>query len=108
MRFPQGRFHWLSQRKIARASDSQLSAMFGVTDTYMTGTGPAVFLDRMFFVWKTKSGYPSVIEATSGGVGAWKWHDQSPTSRDAAFSESFAYYVVDDQTTSLKGQVTCP
>jgi hypothetical protein len=106
--FPQGRFHWLSERKVARKSDSQLSLLFGVIDTYMTGSGPAVFLDRMFYIWRTKSGYPSVLLPGGGGVGAYKWHDQSPSSRDLAFAQSFEHYVVQGQTTSLKGQVSCP
>ncbi|MBM4358865.1 MAG: hypothetical protein FJ096_12240 [Deltaproteobacteria bacterium] len=106
--FPQGRFHWLSERKVAKKSDSQLTLLFGVIDTYMTGEGPAVFLDRMFYVWRAKSGYPSVLLPGGGGVGAYKWHDQSPSSRDLAFAQSFEHYVVQGQTTSLKGQVSCP
>jgi hypothetical protein len=106
--FPQGRFRWLAERKAALGSTSQLSMLFGVTDTYMTGVGPAVFLDRMFYVWRAKSGYPSLLLPGNGGPGAWKWQDQSPTSRDAAFAESFDHYVVQGQAASLKGQVACP
>lgn len=106
--FPQARFHWLAQRKVARRSTSQLSILFGVTDGYMTGTGPAVFLDRMFYVWRTRSGYPSVLLPNGGGVGSWKWQDQSPTSRDLAFAQSFEHYVVQGRTNSLKGAVSCP
>jgi hypothetical protein len=106
--FPQPRFHWLAQRKVARRSTSQLSILFGVTDGYMTGTGPAIFLDRMFYVWRTRSGYPSVLLPNGGGVGAWKWHDESPTSRDQAFVQSFEHYVAQGRLTSLKGQVPCP
>ncbi|MBM4374727.1 MAG: hypothetical protein FJ095_06555 [Deltaproteobacteria bacterium] len=106
--FPQGRFHWLMQRKVSRKSDSQLTLLFGVVDTYMDGAGPAVFLDRMFYVWRQKSGYPNVLLPGGGGVGAWKWHDLSPSSRDLAFAQSFDHYVVKGNTTSLKGQVDCP
>jgi len=35
-------------------------------DTFMKGTGPAVFPDWMSFVRKMKCGYPSVIEDASG------------------------------------------
>ncbi|MEN9796952.1 MAG: hypothetical protein RL653_648 [Pseudomonadota bacterium] len=106
--FPQERFHWLAQRRTARGSSSQLSLLFGVTDTYLTGTHPGIFLDRMFYVWRARSGYPSLLLSGNGGPGAWKWHDQSPASRDALFRASFEWYVGAGNTSSRLGQVPCP
>lgn len=106
--FPQGRFQWLAQRKTSRNSQSQLGILFGVTDTYMTGVNPGVFLDRMFYVWRNRSGYPSTLLSSNGGPGSWKWHDQSPTSRDELYRQSFEHYAVAGMTTSRLGQVTCP
>ena len=106
--FPQERFHWLVGRRTARGSASQMSLLFGVTDTYLTGTNPGFFLDRMFYVWRARSGYPSLLLAGNGGPGAWKWHDQSPVSRDALFRESFEWYVAAANLSSRLGQVPCP
>lgn len=106
--FPQGRFRWLNDRRASLASASQLAVLFGVTDTYMTGVNPGIFLDRMFYVWVTRSQFPSVLALANGGAGSWKWHDQSPSSRDALFRDSFVHYSVDGKTTSRLGQVPCP
>jgi hypothetical protein len=84
--------------------------LFGVHDMYMDGEAPAVFLDRMFYVWVTRSGYPSVLDlAVGGGPGAWKWDQpyMSNTSRDLAFAESFDHYAVRGDRTSRLGQVQC-
>ncbi|MEQ1505887.1 MAG: hypothetical protein ABMB14_26870 [Myxococcota bacterium] len=107
--FP-SRFRYLNQRWTAVGSASHLSPVFGVTDSYMTGTGPSVFLDRMFYVWKTRSGFPSYTTAENGGPSAWKWDQPylSNTSRDLAFRESFEHYALDGSTSSRLGQVTCP
>lgn len=106
----QGRFGWLVARRTSRGSPSHLNVLFGVTDTYMNETGPAVFLDRMFYVWVTRSGYRSFLLAANGGAGAWKWDQpyMSNTSRDQAFAESFLHYCVDGYTSSRLGQVSCP
>jgi hypothetical protein len=106
----QGRFHWLNERRTARGSSSQLSVLFGVTDTYMNGAAPAVFLDRMFYVWATRTGHRWAILQANGGPGAWKWDQpyMSNTSRDLAFAESFQHYSVAGLTTSRLGQVSCP
>jgi len=106
----QGRFGWLVARRTSRSSNSHLSAMFGVTDDYLNGTSPSVFLDRMFYVWATRSGYRSFMLLANGGIGAWKWDQpaMSNTSRDQAFHESFLHYSVSGATSSRLGQVTCP
>lgn len=110
----EGRMYWLVNRRTWAGSTSRIVPAFGVVDTYMDGTDPSVFLDRMFYVWRTRSGYPSSIDLTNGGAGAWKWdqvdgseYGMSNTSRDLAFSESFMHYAVDRSSESLKGQVDC-
>lgn len=103
------RFGWLANRRNEMGSASQLQVLFGVTETYMNGTNPAIFLDRMFYVWMTRSGFPSTLSLANGGVGAYKWDDpyNSNTSRDLAFADSFDHYVVQGLTSSRQGQVDC-
>lgn len=103
------RLVWLMDRRTAQGSASHVSIAFGVTDTYMDGTSPSVFLDRMFYVWMTRSEYRSLALLPNGGVGAYKWDDpaMSNTSRDLAFSDSFTHYVVNGETSSRSGQVDC-
>ena len=104
-----GRFHWLVERRTYMSSASQLTPLFGVTDTYMNGTSPSIFLDRMFYVWATRSGYRTYMLSANGGVGAYKWEAAavSNTSRDLAFQDSFQHYCIDGLTSSRQGQVTC-
>jgi hypothetical protein len=74
--FPAGRFGWLMTH--SKGSASGVSVMFGVTDkgrkpgrlTYMRGPRPAQFLDRLFYVWMTRTGHPEVISAARGGAGS--------------------------------------
>ena len=108
--FPQGRFHWLVQRRTYRKSASALPIVFGVTDSFVGGSGASVFIDRMFYVWVTRSGYPGTISLANGGPGAWKWDHpaMSNTSRDLAFAQSYQHYVVQGKKTSRLGQVKCP
>jgi hypothetical protein len=108
--FPQGRLHWLMSRRTALGSLSAVAPIFGVTDTFMTGTQPARFLDRMFYVWATRSGYRSLLLSENGGPGAYKWEHPhtSNTSRDLAFSTSYEHYGVTGSTSSRLGQVPCP
>jgi hypothetical protein len=108
--FPQGRFHWLAQRRTAKGSASHLTVVFGVTDKFVGGSGAAIFIDRMFYVWVTRSNYPSTISLQNGGPGAWKWDGPAVgnTSRDLAFAESFEHYVVQGKTSSRLGPVSCP
>ena len=108
--FPQGRFHWLVQRRTYRASTSHLPILFGVADSFVGGSGASVFIDRMFYVWVTRSGYPGTLSSANGGPGAWKWDypAMSNTSRDLAFAQSYQHYVVQGLKTSRLGQVTCP
>jgi len=108
--FPAHRFVWMMKRREQLGSNSHVSISFAVTDNYLNGSAPAVYLDRLFFVWRNKSQYGSLMFIENGGIGAWKWDDpdMSNTSRDAAFAESFNHYCVAKNTNSLKGQVPCP
>jgi hypothetical protein len=107
--FPQKRFHWLMERRTALDSNSHVTVIFGVIDAYMDKAAPAIFLDRLFYIWRNKSGYGSVILVENGGVGAYKWDQpsMSNTSRDLAFQQSFDHYCVLGETSSLKGPVNC-
>jgi hypothetical protein len=107
--FSQGRFHWLAQRRRIRGSESQLTVLFGVTDDFLDGRAPAKFLDRMFYVWATRSGYRGTILDDNGGPGAWKWDapKMGNTSRDLAFAESFQHYSVEGRISSRLGPVPC-
>jgi hypothetical protein len=104
-----GRFHWLAQRRADRGSHSELTVLFGVTDHYLDGPSPDVFLDRMFYVWATRTGYRGVILPDNGGPGAYKWEAATvgSTSRDRAFAESYQHYGVQGRVDSRLGPVPC-
>lgn len=110
------RYHWLVLRRAALSSTSPLSVLFGVTDRYMNGTDPAIFLDRMFYVWATRTRHPEAIGIGNGSAGAWKWDPNAPpggfgtanTSRDLAFAQSVEWYGVRGLRTSQRGPVPCP
>ena len=89
--FPQPRLHWLVEQRKARGSASHISVLFGVTDRFVADAG---FLDRMFYVFVTRSGYRSVALASNGGVGSWKWDHEalSSTTRDSRFARSWDWY----------------
>jgi hypothetical protein len=113
-----GRLNWLIARKaLNNNSQSFITPLFGVGDVLLNGQSPAIFLDRMFYVWMTRTNQPSMISAANGGPGAYKWQNvaETPlgygvgnTSRDLAFSESFNHYSVNGLTTSRLGPVPCP
>lgn len=111
-----GRLNWLLARKSMHGSSSFVSPLFGVGDVLLDGQSPAVFMDRLFYVWVTRTGQPSMINAANGGPGAYKWQDVADTplgygvgntSRDLAFAESFQHYSVEGKTTSRLGPVPC-
>lgn len=108
--FPQGRFRWLVQRRNnVIGSASRLTAVFGVTDNFMDGSNPAIFLDRMFYVWVARTGYRGTLLADNGGAGSWKWDSQAvgTTGRDLAFRDSWNHYCLNGSTSSRLGQVPC-
>jgi hypothetical protein len=109
------RLHWLVNRRNHLVSDSQISVVFGVIDRFLAPATPAVFLDRMFYVFVTRSDHPELIALANGGPGAWKW--QAPadgndnvgnSSRDLAFRDAVEHYVVAGRRDSRLGQVDCP
>jgi hypothetical protein len=115
--FPKNRFKWLMQRRAQLDSQSHVTVLFGVTDKgkapgkldYLKGSHPAVFLDRLFFVWVTRTGFPSIISAENGGAGSYKWDKEavSNTTRGKAFVESWRHYCQEHKTTSRLGPVRC-
>ena len=105
--FPQPRFKWLVDRRAALDSESLLSLAFGVTETYLDRPGSTEFLDRMFYVWRQHSGFGSLLFADTGGVGAYKWHDHGPTTRDSEFVASYQHYTVAMDASSRLGAVPC-
>lgn len=107
------RYDWLVARRAALRSQSPLTVVFGVTDAYLDGINPGIFLDRMFYVWVTRTRHPAAIAIASGGPGAWKWDPNgspgnSSTARDALFAESVAWYSVAGNRGSRLGPVPCP
>jgi hypothetical protein len=106
---PRPGFAWLAERRRELGSRSRLTAVFGVTDDYLDGHDPFTFLDRMFFVWMTRTGYPGIIGAANGGAGSYKWqrdHLDSAT-RDQRFAESWDHYCRQGLHASLAGRVAC-
>lgn len=109
------RYHWLVERRAYHASRSPLTVLFGVTDRWMNGESPAIYLDRMFYVWATRTRHPEALAIENGGPGAWKWtprhveggYGTTNTSRDLAFAESVRWYSIDGSRESRLGQVPC-
>ena len=88
------KLHWLMQRRAELGSGSNISILFGVTDGVVGDADAYIFIDRLFYVWATRSGYPEVIDASNGGVGAYKWEASAVGSpnRDNLFADSFNHY----------------
>ncbi len=103
------RMNWLMKRRSWKGSSSHVSVLFGVTDSYMNGTNPAVFLDRIFYVLLTRSYHDWTISLEHGGPGAYKWDSPAMgnSSRDAAFAASWEHYVKGGSQSSRMGQVDC-
>lgn len=103
------RMNWLMKRRTYRDSSSHVSVLFGVTDSYMNGTNPGVFLDRMFYVFLSRTYHDWTIAYDNGGPGAYKWDSPANgnTSRDVAFADSYEHYVVNGKASSRLGQVSC-
>jgi hypothetical protein len=106
---PAAGFAWLAERRRALESRSRLAAVFGVTDTYLDGHDPFVFLDRMFFVWMSRTGFPEVLAAANGGAGSYKWQRDhlDATTRDQRFAAAWRHYCGRGQAYSLAGEVAC-
>ena len=106
---PRAGFAWLADRRRRLGSRSRMTAVFGVTDTYLDGRDPFVFLDRMFFVWMSRTGFPGVLAAANGGAGSYKWQrgHLDSTTRDQRFAAAWEHYCRRGQTSSLAGRVAC-
>lgn len=110
-----GRTNWLLARREHWGSASVVSPLLGVGDVLLDVDARAVFLDRMFFVWVTRTDHGALIDAAHGGPGAYKWTPPTPlgygvgnTSRDLAFSQSYTHYGVDGRSDARLGEVACP
>ena len=114
-----GRLSWLLKRRKALNSKSHITPLLGVGDILVGKTNGAIFIDRMFYVWKHYSVAPSLINLGNGGAGAYKWtaYDPNPANgqlygvttklRDEQFAASFVHYSVQGKTSSRLGQVHC-
>ncbi len=106
----QKKFAWLVQRRGDMGSSSQLSVVFGVTDS-MVGTSDAyIFIDRLFYVWVRRSGFPSILSWENGGAGAYKWEAATVSSanRDNLFADSFNYYCFGGTDSRFPDPTFCP
>lgn len=106
---PRPGFGWLERRRRVIGSRSRLTAVFGVTDAYLAGPAPAEFLDRMFLVWTTRTGFPEVISAANGGPGSYKWQrgHLDARLRGEAFTAAWDHYCRAGRTSPLVGPVPC-
>jgi hypothetical protein len=112
-----GRLRWLLARREGLGSKSRISPLLGVGDVLLGDSNAAIFLDRIFYVWVTRTGYRNLILAANGGPGAYKWQSVAETperygvtsdARDEQFAASFAHYSVAGKTRSRLGPVSCP
>lgn len=77
-----------------RASQlSYMPIMFGVHDGYINGPSASrsAFLDRLLYVWVTRSPYPGAIYSNVGGAGSYHWA-LATENRDGVFYQSFGHY----------------
>jgi hypothetical protein len=96
---------------------SFISPIFGVTDipgsdpdlNLLNCTDKHAFLDRMFYVWRTRSGYAGTLNEGEGGAGSYRWEiaSVSSSSRDNFFRDSWNHYCRDMNNTSRVAQPGC-
>lgn len=104
------KFAWLVQQRASLGSSSHLSVVFGVTDS-MVGTSDAyIFIDRLFYVWVTRSGFPSTLSWENGGAGAYKWEAATVSSanRDNLFADSYNHYCFGATESRFPNPTFCP
>lgn len=100
------RLNYLVNLQKQHGSDSRIVPLFGVADKFLGGAKyPAQFLDRMFYVFKTRTGHSHLLEPH--GPGSWVWDNKrvSTSGRDAQFMKSVNWYVRQGRRTSRMGQV---
>jgi hypothetical protein len=90
---------WLVQRRSDLGSSSRITNLFGVTNAYVGDVNGYRYLDRMFYVFRTQSGYAGLMSANAGGIGSYKWENTpgdaqrvQSTNRDELFRESWNHY----------------
>lgn len=116
MRPAPNRLNWLMAYRAAWNSQSFIHPTFATYDRYlMSGTSDSYtamkFLDRMFYVYKTRTGYGALIhDGNDGGLGSYKWEAATvlPTGRDEGFAESYGHYCVQHLSSSRLGLVPTP
>jgi hypothetical protein len=110
--FPQPRLRWLAGRRRQLRSRSRLTVVFPTTDVtpldFLGKAEPEVFLDRMFHVWATRTGFRRLMLADNGGIGTYKWDEKvSNPRRDTHFVRSWNYYCRDGARTTLRRHPGC-
>jgi hypothetical protein len=111
-KFPQPRLQWLAARRRRLGSASRLTVLFPTTDVspldYLGRAEPADYLDRMFHVWATRSGFRGLMLAENGGIGTYKWDEAViHRLRDTRFVECWNHYCRNGATTTLRGHPDC-
>lgn len=108
------RLAWLIAYRAGWSSQSRVHPILGVTDNYLTSSSPpasgdtaARMLDRMFYVFATRTGFGGLMRDTNdGGVGSWKWDAAAIggayTGRDEAFAASYGHYCIAPYLTSSR------
>lgn len=104
------KFAWLVQRRGELGSSSQLSVLFITVDGSVGTSDAYIFIDRMFYIWVTRSGFRSFLLASNGGAGAYKWQylnndgnvAVSSPNRDNLFADSFRHYCLDPGSTTSR------
>lgn len=93
-------------RQYGEANGSRIAPLFGVADKFLSSARyPAQFLDRMFYVFKTRTGHSHLLEPH--GPGSWVWDNKrvSTSGRDSQFMQSVDWYVRQGRRNSRMGQV---
>jgi hypothetical protein len=103
-----GKLSWLMGRR-PTGSLSQVHPIFAVGTTVLTSANDANnarFLDRLFYVFVTRSGWRTLAlnAQNPGGIGSYKWDDQpwgtgTNTTRDNYFSILWNRYSIAGATT---------
>jgi hypothetical protein len=112
------RLAWLMTRKGTSFPNSLsiIQPVLGAGDAHLnasTETKKAQMLDRMMYVFMTKSGFPSLgRQPNNGGFGSFKWDSSaagqaSVATRDQTWVDSYNWYSISGSYTSSRlGQVT--
>jgi hypothetical protein len=108
-----GKLNWLLARRtqVHPGSQSRVHPIFSASDTLMSSSVDsrnARFVDRVFYVYVTQSGFRSLfLQSNDGGAGSYKWDgtagdvwsQQTLNSRDNWFANLWVRYAVTGATT---------